>query len=160
MSEILLDFVDQLVGDDENVLDLFLGSGEDRNKNNNDKNNNDPSPAESSTTTDMQAWLSSVNTNEENTTTATDDDDAAGGGVLLSLPPVEDYCTMPTELFEANYTGQVEPFQNTSVIHWMHTIPPRFGQTNNISALLLGTDQQQNGTSFKTLDTTRQYRGV
>ena len=140
MSEILLDFVDQLVGDDENVLDLFLGSN-DRNNNNNDKNKNDPSPAESSTTTDMQAWLSSVNTNDDNTTTVTDE---AAGGAQLSLPPVEDYCTMPTELFEANYTGQVESFQNTSVIHWMHTIPPRFGQTNNISALLLGTDQQQN----------------
>ena len=124
MSEILLDFVDQLVGDDENVLDLFLGSN-DRNNNNNDKNNNANIEAPPSSTTDMQAWLSSVNTNED-----TNETDAAAGGTLLSLPPVEDYCTMPTELFDANYTGQVEPFQNTSVIHWMHTIPPRFGQTN------------------------------
>jgi hypothetical protein len=110
MSDILLDFVDRLVGD-------------------NDEENTIPP-----TTT---SWLSAIN---DNITTSSSFD------FLGQLDNVEDnneYCTISSELFDNKF--RAKEFMNTDIIEWMHTFPPRFGNTNDILALLIGTGNEQKG---------------
>lgn len=89
MSEVLLDFVDNLVDNSEDEAET-------------------------------SAWLSATNNNNE-------------------TDQVE-YCSIPTEVFE-DFTA--EEFSNTNIIEWMHSIPPRFGKTNDILNLMIGTEDQQ-----------------
>ena len=100
MSDILLDFVDRLVGDDNN-------------ENENEKE-------------EITTFLSATN-NMNNT----------------AVVVVDEYCTLPPEVFD-NFTAK--EFNNTSIIDWMHSFPPRFGKTNNIMALLIGSEDEQKGT--------------
>ena len=104
MSDILLDFVDRLVGD-------------------NDEENTIPS-----TTT---SWLSAINDNNTSS--------------FLDLGQLDDneYCTISSELFDNKFRAKA--FMNTDIIEWMHQFPPRFSNTNDILALLVGTNQEQKG---------------
>ncbi|OEU06366.1 hypothetical protein FRACYDRAFT_254810 [Fragilariopsis cylindrus CCMP1102] len=107
MSDILLDFVDRLVGDD------------------NDEENTIPP-----TTT---SWLSAIN-NDNNTSSS-----------FLDFGQLDndnnEYCTISSELFDNKF--RAKEFMNTDIIEWMHQFPPRFGKTNDILALLTGTNQEQ-----------------
>ena len=103
MSDILLDFVDRLVGDDE----------------------------ETTIPPTTTSWLSAIN--NDNITTSYD----------LGQLDDNEYCTISSELFDNKFRAKA--FMNTDIIEWMHKFPPRFGNTNDISALLIGTDNEQKG---------------
>ena len=107
MSDILLDFVDRLVGDDE----------------------------ESTIPPTTTSWLSAIN--NDNITSS-----------FLDLGQLDDneYCTISSELFDNKF--RAKEFLNTDIIEWMHTFPPRFSNTNDILALLVGTNQEQKGKSY------------
>ncbi|OEU09699.1 hypothetical protein FRACYDRAFT_247956 [Fragilariopsis cylindrus CCMP1102] len=105
MSDILLDFVDRLVGD------------------------NDEETTIPPTTT---SWLSAIN---DNSTTSFD------FGQLDVEEDNNEYCTISSELFDNKFRAR--EFLNTDIIEWMHQFPPRFSNTNDILALLIGTNQEQ-----------------
>jgi hypothetical protein len=53
-------------------------------------------------------------------------------------------CEIPTEfLVEETFTNAPE-FETTAVIRWMHEKTPRFGYPRDLSALMAGTEEQQN----------------
>jgi len=52
------------------------------------------------------------------------------------------FCSVPEVLFE---DFVAEDFSNTNIIRWMHTIPPRFGRSDNVLDLMLGTQDQKDG---------------
>ena len=106
MSDLLLDFVDRLVGDNE------------------EENTIPP------TTT---SWLSAINDN--NTSYFLDFGQ-------LDNDNNED-CTISSEIFDNKF--RAKEFMNTDIIEWMHQFPPRFGKTNDVLALLIGTNQDQKG---------------
>ena len=54
----------------------------------------------------------------------------------------ESFCSVPTEIFE-DFTA--EEFSNTDTIEWMHSLPPRFGHSKNVTNLMLGTNEQKKG---------------
>jgi hypothetical protein len=109
MSDILLDFVDRLVGDDDE---------------------------ESTIPPTTTAWLSAIN---DNITTTSFDFDQLGEEDMSSGM----YCTISSEIFDNKF--RAKEFLNTDIIEWMHSFPPRFGKTNDILALLIGTDNEQKG---------------
>ena len=104
MSDILLDFVDRLVGDDE----------------------------ETTIPPTTTSWLSAIN--NDNITSSSLDFDQLDGN---------EYCTISSELFDNKFRAKA--FLNTDIIEWMHQFPPRFGNTNDILSLLIGTNQEQKG---------------
>ena len=55
------------------------------------------------------------------------------------------FCSVPEVLFE---DFVAEDFSNTNIIRWMHTIPPRFGRSDNVLDLMLGTQDQKDGGLF------------
>ena len=59
-----------------------------------------------------------------------------------------EYCSIPTEIF-GNFSAK--GFQNTNIIKWMNSIPPRFGRTSDVLDLVIGTEQQQRGMCFENM---------